>query len=813
MVSHFLLQVILFCVFPSVLSLEKNPHTRRVSLYIYVSLVLLMGGFLGAVYSITLFESIKLSGGTIAYGGFMMACVIIAFIERDAFILQNIMRLVFTVGIFKVLLFALVVQSLQSDNVINALNVPAALFELSIPLIVLGALLILVELFFLLFLFDRFKNKISGHARLSFAYSVSFILVILADGVLFPLLAFGVQSATFELIIGNFSGKILIALVYGLFLFSFLLLSRRRMEKVVREPLLDWNILMSSGKQIVEQMERRDQQLRQAKTVFETSRDGIAILSHDYAVIDANVALLGMLHPNEDKPPTLQNEKLLDRLLSPQDSRVAKDMLISGNSWTGEVNWRAGEHRRFGILSLVPVFDRLGGISHFTLSLSEISELVHTREELRFLANHDVLTALPNRRQLHNVLAKDLKPINDGICKALLIIDLDNFKQINDSYGHVTGDELLIDFTHRISFCILGKGKLYRIGGDEFAIWTHSIASEDDAMALAGAIREETLKSFRMNNDELVQVDCCIGVSLYPQHSTDVKTIYQQADTALYWAKELGKGSIKLYKQGMTDTRRKSLQLESALREALSGNEIDVYWQPQINLQSGAITGAEILARWESKSLGWVTPDVFIPIAENAGLITQLTQVVFRQVCNALVNMPEALRHQLRVAVNLSAQDLIDPDLLDSLLTELADNGLSPQQFELELTESALLDMDQQTLQSFKQAGFSLALDDFGTGYSSLAYLNTLPFDVLKIDRSFIAQVPNEQSSCALTRSIIQMGRELGCEIVAEGVENQEQVTFLTHEQCNTGQGYLYTKPLPVKQFIAYCENYKSDRL
>lgn len=808
MVSHFLFQVILFCAFPTVLSLEKNPHIRRVSLYIYVSLVLLMGGFLGAVFSIELFNSIKLSGGTIAYGGFMMACVLLTFLERDVFILQNIMRLVFTVGIFKVLLFAIVVKTLQADRVINALDVPDTLFELSIPLIILGAVLIIIELYLLIFMFDRFKHKIKGHAMLSLAYSLSFILVIIADGILFPLLAFGVQSETFELIIGNFSGKVLIGCTYGLFLFTFLLLSRQRMERVVQEPLLDWNLLLTSGKDIVEKMDRREQQLRQAKTVFETSREGIAILNMDFAVVDANCALVNMVNPVSADQGVLRNEKLLERFLSPETGKIAQQTLQSGESWSGEIHWSSPEMRRYGMLNLVPVIDRIGGISHFTLSLTEISELVHAREELRFLANHDVLTALPNRRQLHNVLAKDLQPFSGGICKALLIVDLDNFKQINDSFGHVAGDELLLDFTHRLSFCLLGKGRLFRIGGDEFAIWTHSLSSVEHAQELAEAVRREASKPFRLDEQNLVPLNCCIGISVYPQHAKDVKTIYQQADTALYWAKGLGKGNIKLYKQGMTDSRRQSLQLETALREALTENEIEVYWQPQISLHANHITGAEVLARWQSKALGWITPDIFIPVAESAGLMSALTRVVFAKACEALIQMPAALRDKLIIAVNLSARDMSDSLLLSDLLNLLTAHGLVATQFELELTENALLDMDTQSLTSFKQAGFSLALDDFGTGYSSLAYLNTLPFDVLKIDKSFIAQIPKESSSCALTRSIIQMGRELGCEIVAEGVETTEQAAFLAAEQCQKVQGYLYSKPLPVGEFIEFCRLY-----
>lgn len=315
MIAQLLVQVAIYCLFPLLLTFEKNPQTRRVSLYIYVSLVLIMGGFLGAVYSVVLVTDINLSGGTIAYGGFMMACIMMAFIENDPFILQNIVRLVIMVSVFKVLLFASVASTLNTPDILNPLNVPVGLFELSLPLIVLGAVLIITELYFLVFVFDRLKRVVVNHAMFSLAFSLGFMATIVMDGVLFPLIAMGVSSKVFSLIIGNLSGKVIIAVTFGSFLFVFMLTNRSRMEKALNDPLLDWRLLLSSSSNIVQKLEQNEEQLLQARTVVEHSREGIAVLDTEFRILSANPALEHLLEFPATQ--TLDNRYLFDLMTPP----------------------------------------------------------------------------------------------------------------------------------------------------------------------------------------------------------------------------------------------------------------------------------------------------------------------------------------------------------------------------------------------------------------------------------------------------------------------------------------------------------------
>ncbi|WP_139142141.1 putative bifunctional diguanylate cyclase/phosphodiesterase [Alteromonas lipolytica] len=798
MIAQLLLQVSIYCLFPLLLTFEKNPQTRRVSLYIYVSLVLIMGGFLGAVYSVVLFDAISLSGGTIAYGGFMMACIMMAFIENDPFILQNIVRLVLMVSVFKVLLFTSVAGLLNAPQILNPLNVPVGLFELSLPLIVLGAVLIIVELYLLVFVFDKLKRLLVNHAIFSLAYSLGFVAVILMDGVLFPLIAMGVSSDVFALIIGNLSGKALIAVTFGSFLFLFMLVNKQRMEKALNDPLLNWRLLLSSSSHIVQKLEQNEAQLLQARTVVQHSREGIAVLDTDFKIISANPALERLLESAPTQELTEQN--LLTLISVPQTLTAIKEQLNNYPSWSNEVTWVISGKVHVGLLTLVTVPDRHDKALNYTASLTDISELVDVREELRYMAHHDVLTGLPNRRALQALLADNAEAPD----VALLLIDLDNFKQVNDSFGHVKGDRLLVQVSRRLSMVLPDNARLFRIGGDEFSVYCKGINSATEALQLANALRLQASYPCDIEPTMPVYVDCCIGISLFPGFASTPDELYQQADTALYWAKGIGKGTVKVYQEMMTTSRRSSLTLESLLREAIDSRKLEVYLQPKIHLGSGAVHGAEVLARWTTDDNERIAPDVFIPLAEEAGLMRRLTDCIMVKACDALNQIAPYVPDSFRLAVNISASELANEHLLASLRRVLEEFDLTPSRFEIELTETALIDVELKILVDLKKAGFTLALDDFGTGYSSLSYLNRLPIDTLKIDKSFVANIPLEQSSTNLTRSIIRIARDMGCSVVAEGVENSEQHLFLESENCQLAQGYLYSKPLPLSEFIEF---------
>ena len=796
MLLQLLVQVGIYCLFPLLLTFEKNPQARRVSLYIYVSLVLIMGGFLGAVYSVVLPGNIGLSGGTIAYGGFMMACIMMAFIENDPFILQNIVRLVLMVTIFKVLLFASVAETLNAPQVLNPLNVPAGLFEVSLPLIVLGAILIIVELYFLIFVFDRLKRRLTNHLLFSLAFSLGFVCVILMDGVLFPVLAMGVSSDVFGLIIGNLSGKAIIASTFGSYLFLFMLTNKKRMERALNDPLLDWRILLSSSSNIVRKLEQNERQLLQARTVVEHSREGMAILDRDYLIVTTNPAMEYLF--STSTPDELYNRRLFDLFSTPVSLTQVQEQLDESKSWSVEVSWSTGDKKRFGLLTLVAVPDRLQQVFNYTASLTDISELVDVREELRHMAHHDVLTGLPNRRALQRLLTQQTDQA------ALLLVDLDNFKQVNDSLGHVKGDQLLMQVGRRLSRVLPAGARLFRIGGDEFSVYCEDISNVGEAIQLANTMRLQVSYPSDVDSSVPVYVDCCIGISLFPIFAATLTELYQQADTALYWAKGIGKGTVKAYQESMTETRRSSLTLESMLRAAIDKQQLDVHFQPKVNLISGEVEGAEVLARWTTADNERITPDVFIPLAEQAGLMGRLTHCILVKACDAFARISPFVPASFRLAVNISAGELTDENLLASLHKVLTEFDLSADRFEIELTETALIDVDIYTLLSLKEAGFTLALDDFGTGYSSLSYLNRLPIDTLKIDRSFIANIPADLSSSNLTRSIISIARDMDCQVVAEGVENSDQHAFLENQKCELAQGYLYSKPLPLTEFVEF---------
>ncbi|MDC8832789.1 GGDEF and EAL domain-containing protein [Alteromonas gilva] len=793
----------IYCLFPLILTFEKNPQTRRVSFYVYISLVLLMGGFLGAVYHANLPGEVYISGGTLAYGGFIMAGVLMAFIENDAFILRNIIRLVAMVGVFKVALFTSIAQTLVSSEVGNPLNTPAALFEISIPLIAIGAVLIIIELYTLFFMFDRLKSRLSNYALLSAAYSLCFVFVIIADGVLFPLLALDMSGEVFTLIIGNLSGKVVIALSFGLFLFCFMLTNKTRMKKALSDPLVDWRLLLSSSSKIVATLESNEQQLRQAKTVFEQSREGIAVLNKHYCIINTNKAFQTLF--NEQQPSDLHNQNLLDLFELHARQDAIDEHLKKSSSWTDEVAWRDNDKLQYGLLTLVVVENRHQGLTTYTATLTNISELVEAREELRHLAHHDVLTNLPNRRALQIELESAQSSLrNDATIYALLLIDLDNFKQINDSLGHSIGDKLLIQISRRLSPVLPPQARLFRIGGDEFSLFYKQPAEAASVIQLANAIRLQLSYPYDIGSSVPVYIDCCIGISWYPNHAQSLAELYQQADTALYWAKGLGKGTVKVYQSVMTESRLSTLTMESALRDAIKAGQIKAYLQPKVDIRHGRVVGAEVLARWIMPDGQSISPDIFIALAEDTGLIEPLTQSIMLSACEALQQIKPLVTSSFKLAVNISARQLINDNLCADLKAIIDGSNLSANHFELELTETALIDVNLGTLATFKLAGFTLALDDFGTGYSSLSYLNKLPVDTLKIDKSFITSIPGEPSSCNLTRSIIKIADDLGCDVVAEGVETAQQLQFLVDEKCAYAQGFLYSKPLPITEFVDY---------
>jgi|GEM_PF-525789 len=435
------------------------------------------------------------------------------------------------------------------------------------------------------------------------------------------------------------------------------------------------------------------------------------------------------------------------------------------------------------------------------------------QDELNYLATQDSLTQLPNRRFLLERLKHSIDvERRDGKQLALLMLDLDRFKAVNDSLGHAAGDELLQQVAGRIQKRLRDVDMVARLGGDEFIVLLEDIAHSEDAARVAKEIVAELSRPFHLPGcneaghepGREVQIGASIGISLYPQHGDNPELLMEQADTAMYEAKQAGRGCFAYFSEELTIAVRKRIALEDRLRRGIEQQELRVFYQPQIDIASGRIVGAEALVRWQCPTEGLIAPINFIPIAEETGLIIAIGEWVLRETCRQGQCWMADGFLPLTLAVNVSTQQFRRCDINALVAGVLAETGFPSGQLELEMTESGLMDNQDkavEVLNNLRAQGIRLAIDDFGTGYSSLAYLKRFPLDVLKIDKSFIDDIPHLQDDMEITATIIAMGHILGFKVMAEGVETQEQLDFLRNKGCDAYQGYFASKPVAAEKF------------
>ena len=441
----------------------------------------------------------------------------------------------------------------------------------------------------------------------------------------------------------------------------------------------------------------------------------------------------------------------------------------------------------------------------------DLTDYKQQEAQLAFLAQYDPLTHLPNRHYFANQLDQALKVARrENLQLAVLILDLDNFKNINDSYGHKTGDLLLQRVAEKLQICCRETDSLARLGGDEFAILIEHLDTPEDAARFAQELLQNLQQPMLLEQDLELSTAASIGISLYPTHHDNVEALLQGADSALYKAKSEGRNTYYYYSDQLTAQARQRLVLESRLRQAIKKQQLRCYYQPQLDIKTGSIIGAELLLRWQDPELGFISPDLFIPLAESSGLIHLIGQQVLQQACiqgQAWLN--EGLP-PITLAVNVSVQQFGRGDLEQQVKMVLAESGFPARLLELEVTESALM-LDEEkvvlTMQQLRETGVRLAIDDFGTGYSSLSYLRNLPLDTLKIDRSFVSHLKEGQENydLAIIKAVTALAKQLGIALVAEGVEQTTQEKILTDIGCDQLQGYLYSKPIPAKEFLALC--------
>lgn len=441
----------------------------------------------------------------------------------------------------------------------------------------------------------------------------------------------------------------------------------------------------------------------------------------------------------------------------------------------------------------------------------EASELAAV--EIEHLAYHDALTGLPNRPLFIDRLIVALAQANRAHQKlAVFFLDLDRFKDINDSLGHTMGDTLLKAVAERVRRCVREGDTVARFGGDEFTLLIPKIENIEDAAKIALKINETLKIPFFVNERELF-VTTSIGVSIFPADGADPETLVRNADTAMYRAKEQGRDNYQLYAPAMNAQALERLALESALRKALTNDELVLHYQPQIAAQSGAIIGVEALVRWQHPELGLLSPAHFITVAEKSGLIVPIGEWILRTACRQIRAWQRKIDQEFTVAVNLSARQFQQPDLVDMIRSALHETGVEPPALEVEITESNAMQNAENTmytLRELKALGVRISMDDFGTGYSSLNYLKRFPIDTLKLDKSFIKDVTTDPSDAAIVSAVIQLAHSLKLIVVAEGVERQDQLDFLRRQHCDNIQGYLFSKPLPADQLEAFINERKA---
>ncbi len=554
--------------------------------------------------------------------------------------------------------------------------------------------------------------------------------------------------------------------------------------------------------------ERKENEIsmRQAAAVIESTREGLMVTDTDKFIVRINPAFTEITGYTEAEvigktPQILRSGR--------HDAKFYADMwenILNTGHWQGEIwNRRKNGETYPELMSIDVVKDSAGRICNYVSVFTDISKIINTQSELDFLAHHDPLTRLPNRLLLMSRLQHGIQRAQrDGKYLALLMIDLDRFKDINDSFGHVVGDELLQLVAGKLLVHLREIDTICRLGGDEFTVLLEDVAGTEDAAHVASDIIRDLSEPYCLSNGAEVRIGASVGISIFPGHGTTPEQMLQQADSALYQAKTEGRGCFTYFSESLTLAARERIDIEVRLRRAIQQGELRVYYHPQVEIGSGRITGAEALVRWQDPVEGLILPARFIHIAEVTGLIGEVDDWVLRETCEQGQRWRAAGLPPLTLAVNLSAYQFLQGDISDTVAQVLSDSGFPAANLELELTESALMKRETESIQILNQLrgiGVRLAIDDFGTGYSSLAYLKLFPLDVLKIDKRFIDDVPAHRDDMEIVAAIVAMAHTLRLKVLAEGVENELQLTYLKTLGCDQFQGYLCSQPLPAAEF------------
>ncbi len=553
-------------------------------------------------------------------------------------------------------------------------------------------------------------------------------------------------------------------------------------------------------------------------SIINTAADGIAVVGLGGEIEFANPALARLIGC---APPELRGARIRTLLHSNATDNGFWDTLFSKPESTGNepAYLQTYAHPREG--SVIPVEIRasrmtVGDTPKFTVVVRDISERARSEERMWQLTHFDELSGLPNRLLFRQLLEQALRDASrEKKPVAVLFIDLDRFKLVNDAAGHDGGDEVLREVTSRLRRCLRESDLLSRFGGDEFAALVRDIDDPEAARTAAARILAAVARPFNVNGEEF-HLSASIGISTYPSDSADVTALLRNAEQAMYRAKDQGKNNFQFHSPQMNLRSAENVALERALRHAVEADEFIVHYQPQVEIATGRVVGAEALLRWNRPGAGMVAPDRFIPLAEETGLIVPIGRIVLARACTEARRWQDAGAQGFRIAVNLSARQFTQSVLVAEVKDILKETGLAPECLELEITESMVMENPERAaeiLRELRAAGVQLAIDDFGTGYSSLSYLKRFPVNTIKIDRSFIQDVPADADDVAITDAVIAMGRSLRLGVVAEGVETAAQADFLRSHGCDLMQGYLISHPVPAAEMGRFLREHGRWRL
>jgi len=557
------------------------------------------------------------------------------------------------------------------------------------------------------------------------------------------------------------------------------------------------------GKWLRHQQEDRER-LRQAAAVFDCTREGVLVSDRRGQIVHVNRAFMEITGYQREEVLGRQPSMFKSGHHSADFYLAMFDALKTNGEWSGEI-WN---RRKCGEIypqwqTIRAIHDDDGTLSHYVAVFSDISAIKDSEHELAHLAHHDPLTDLPNRLLFTDRAEQALASaqIHKRGC-ALLLIDLDHFKIINDSLGHNIGDQLLKAVAERLQG-MFGPGiTLARLGGDEFAVLAESCPQVVQAAALAQRIIDGLKEPFQLGEQPLF-ISASIGISLFPHDALSAEQLLRNADSALFKAKSVGREGYALYTEELTAHAQHRVEIASELRRALEQQELRVYYQPVHDLRSSRLIGVEALLRWQHPERGLVAPGEFIPIAERTGLIAEIDAWVMEQACRQMCRWQADGVTLSFVAVNVSSRLFARRELYQQVAKVLHDTGLDPAFLELEVTESAVMEDPEVALEQLhrlRELGLRLAIDDFGTGYSSLLRLKRLPVQKLKIDQGFVAGLPWDEDDAAIVRVIIALAQSMGMQVHAEGIEQVEQARFLLEQQCDLGQGYWFGRPMPAQQ-------------